>query len=753
MLASYIFYNKSDTDGEIVNVNEVVLTIGDLFNDWESVQVIIDSYAKQNEFVVAKSCKDVDPIDKSIIRRREYICWKSGTHQSKKVEDISLYRECSSYKTNCPWQASFYLGKKSNLIRLTKFVQEHNHQCDPKTIELAPKNLRLSQLIIDKIEHYTTNGNLGAEQQYKLLVQEFPQYNIAKKNLYNAIQKFWGVRIHDKTDAATMLLSLLKQRKDDPDYVVIPRLEGPANKLTGLFWMTSYQSSNNLPPKVLFTDSDPAIIAAVQVVYPQTCHLLCIYHLLENVKKKAKSKLRGDMVSNFVEDFYTMRNSYSEEQFNTKYQEMLVKYEPCRPYLEKRIYPSQESWARYCISKIFTAGIESTQRVESINGVIKKLVDRGTLLKELVTAIECELDKESHYTRINNFYGSNPSVGLPSTYNTIFKELNSVLQANLSPIPLSIQRAQMNQSLLYQVNLVSINQIEDEESNVNNGILGHSHDIPQIHLRDLLNGISYNDIIEIWEVSYIASKTSKSHYVVILKDATLLCTCMFIVNQGMICCHQFRVLIQSDNAIFHISHIHTRWFNLSSDLPTNSTGFITIINGEKNHTTIPLSYMNQLRTDNVYTMMIREKVNKKIQYGAAMSIAKTSIQIAVTEGVTAELIGILTQFIMKYRRSTSLSIEKSTELLQDSQGLSIQDNPQPLSVLPDISNSEYHKPKGRPPKRYKSTVENNRVTSGKPDDVTVQKTCNYCSGKGYNIRGCPKYKAESSANKENEYLV
>ncbi|PKK59508.1 hypothetical protein RhiirC2_762616 [Rhizophagus irregularis] len=67
-----------------------------------------------------------------------------------------------------------------------------------------------------------------------------------------------------------------------------------------------------------------------------------------------------------------------------------------------------------------------------------------------------------------------------------------------------------------------------------------------------------------------------------------------------------------------------------------------------------------------------------------MSIAKTSIQIAVTEGVTAELIGILTQFIMKYR----------TESLQDSQGLSIQDNPQPLSVLPDISNPEYHKPKG-----------------------------------------------------------
>jgi hypothetical protein len=66
------------------------------------------------------------------------------------------------------------------------------------------------------------------------------------------------------------------------------------------------------------------------------------------------------------------------------------------------------------------------------------------LLKELVAAIECELDKESHYIQINNFYGSNPLVRFSSTYNTIFKELNSVLQANLLPIPLSIQRAQMN---------------------------------------------------------------------------------------------------------------------------------------------------------------------------------------------------------------------------------------------------------------------------------------------------------------------
>ena len=33
----------------------------------------------------------------------------------------------------------------------------------------------------------------------------------------------------------------MKLRDQDPDYIVIPRLEGLSNELTGLFWMTSQQ--------------------------------------------------------------------------------------------------------------------------------------------------------------------------------------------------------------------------------------------------------------------------------------------------------------------------------------------------------------------------------------------------------------------------------------------------------------------------------------------------------------------------------
>jgi len=61
----------------------------------------------------------------------------------------------------------------------------------------------------------------------------------------------------------------------------------------------------------------------------------------------------------------------------------------------------------------------------------------------LIKAIKNELDKEAQYIQIKDYYGMNPSVGLLSMYNTIFKEIDLVLQEFLSSIPLSFQKAQM----------------------------------------------------------------------------------------------------------------------------------------------------------------------------------------------------------------------------------------------------------------------------------------------------------------------
>ena len=83
------------------------------------------------------------------------------------------------------------------------------------------------------------------------------------------------------------------------------------------------EATDNLSPIVLFTDSDSEMIVAIQIMYSKTHYLLCIYYIFKNVKKKVKSKLHGEIVKSFVKDFYHMRNSYNEYQFEARYNEYL----------------------------------------------------------------------------------------------------------------------------------------------------------------------------------------------------------------------------------------------------------------------------------------------------------------------------------------------------------------------------------------------------------------------------------------------
>ncbi|CAG8767399.1 6200_t:CDS:2, partial [Cetraspora pellucida] len=282
------------------NTTEIKLQVRDFFDDWNTVQCVVDAYSKQH-----------------------------SVNRPKKVENIDEHRNGVSGKTDCSWLVHFYFGKCAKAINITSIVDKHNHICDLNTIKLASKHLQFLPTILDRIKNYTIVGQLSANQQFDLLVKEFLQYQIKKKNLYNAISKFRGIRIHDESDTATILQHLLNLKEQDQEYVVIPCIEALSN---------------------------------------------------------------------------------------------------------------HEAWARYSILKVFIAGTESTQKVKSINGVLKKHIDQGTLLKELIKAIKQELEKEASYNYIRDYYESNLSSGLLSTYNTIFKAIDLVLAEHLTPISLLLHK-------------------------------------------------------------------------------------------------------------------------------------------------------------------------------------------------------------------------------------------------------------------------------------------------------------------------
>src|SRR6266498_2684582 len=144
-------YKESNAnDSDLDNDTTEILKVNDVFKDWDTVKIAINIYTKHNSIIAIKTCKDIDAINKSIIQRHIYHCWKSEINNLKKTEDITLYRNSVLTKTNCPWQVSFYFGKRVADIHLIKFDNNHNHQCNPTNSDvhfLCPKHL-LFQLYV-----------------------------------------------------------------------------------------------------------------------------------------------------------------------------------------------------------------------------------------------------------------------------------------------------------------------------------------------------------------------------------------------------------------------------------------------------------------------------------------------------------------------------------------------------------------------------------------------------------------------------
>ncbi|CAG8762148.1 12257_t:CDS:2, partial [Dentiscutata heterogama] len=129
---------------------------------------------------------------------------------------------------------------------------------------------------------------------------------------------------------------------------------------------------------VIFTDSDPAIAAAISKIFLSVHHHLCVIHISNNVKKKVRSKLGAQEYHQFMNDFYTAHNALQTFFFETRFNQLI------------KAYPKIESYL-------------NTQRVESYNNLIKASINQSSSLITLYKMIQECLDKESMYSHSQEF--------------------------------------------------------------------------------------------------------------------------------------------------------------------------------------------------------------------------------------------------------------------------------------------------------------------------------------------------------------
>ena len=248
----------------------------------------------------------------------------------------------------------------------------------------------------------TKHGNLTLTVQRSLLKVRFPDLHFQDQDLANVIHKYKKV---DKinNNASTLLTKLMQKKAEDVRWVVDFELDED-NRLTRLLWMTpdqvnlwlkyydvvvndntfrtnQYQMplgvfividnkcktrlvcqvlvsdesldthiwilncikrATNQAPIMMFTDADPALDAAIPVVFPETYPAHCIFHITQNLPKNLKAKL-GEKWDNFIEQFYQCRNSLCEPLFKQRWNQLLNDYPMAKDYLLRSLDPNCKS--------------------------------------------------------------------------------------------------------------------------------------------------------------------------------------------------------------------------------------------------------------------------------------------------------------------------------------------------------------------------------------------------------------------------
>ena len=228
-------------------------------------------------------------------------------------------------------------------------------------------------------------------------------------------------------------------------------------------------------PRVIITDGDPAMAAAITQIYPSAIHLLCTFHLGQNIVSHIKPLFNGRN-ENSRENWNTLlhcwwktckkQDYYSRDNFDEEWKHLLSlidlrknvtnekTYNSAQKFM-KSLYDKRQQWAARWTWQHLTLGAHSTQRSESVHSCIKQFLNSHTLLTQLATKIDenrqtTSCQNEGRATRLALKLGYDSS-----TRHSIEKNLK------ITPFSLAIVRAQIAQCLQYSMESLPTEEYHD----------------------------------------------------------------------------------------------------------------------------------------------------------------------------------------------------------------------------------------------------------------------------------------------------
>ncbi|KLO11148.1 hypothetical protein SCHPADRAFT_795290, partial [Schizopora paradoxa] len=299
------------------------------------------------------------------------------------------------------------------------------------------------------------------------------------------------------------------------------------------------------------SDKDPAVAAAVAIVYPTTRHILCLHHMLGNIADHLRPAAQGQGGwDRFLKLFWAAYRAVSPEAFEDLWGTLVAEFPGCRAYLDEELYPIRRQWAWAWVVREFTAGIRTNGRVEAENRVNKLVGGAKTTAFGLFLSMNdrsCDQCKnEMMAVRQTARHKHEADI------EQIFPGPLAMLRAYCGPFAIQTCYREMQLSVFYLCEALKKPQGRETEPWVSNDI---SDDHAYVVLHYVLLEVQARrlTIRAIFKIRHLS--TGAIHYVVVLTDNRVICDCGKLMNVGVICRHIARVFQDLRDLPFHISII------------------------------------------------------------------------------------------------------------------------------------------------------------------------------------------------------
>ncbi|KAL3730191.1 hypothetical protein ACJRO7_027235 [Eucalyptus globulus] len=184
------------------------------------------------------------------------------------------------------------------------------------------------------------------------------------------------------------------------------------------------ESMGDKAPKTIFTDQDQAMAKAIRVVFPNTQHRLCTWHIIQNaIKNIPQLYHKPDFRDKYF--FRLMYRCKLEDEFESIWMEMEEEWDTQNNNWLQRLYGLRHKWSSAFGRDIFSCGIRSSQRSESTNNVFQHFSKKTSSLIKFVYYYEEQL-KHIREIEIQDDYRSRGKLKLQVSSNELLEHAAAV---------------------------------------------------------------------------------------------------------------------------------------------------------------------------------------------------------------------------------------------------------------------------------------------------------------------------------------